>query len=279
MSLKPAKSDPGKVAYVNARLVDPASGLDARGGLLTVGERIAEMGPGLYAGGRDLPSDATVVDCDGAVLAPGLVDMRVRIGEPGEEHKETIASASAAAAAGGVTSFACLPDTDPPIDSEPVLEFVARRAREVKRVKVYAYGCVTRGAAGQDLAEYGLLKAAGAVAFTDGRRAVGDARVMMRALSYGTAHGILIVQHPEEPRLAEGGQMNAGGDRDPPRPRRHPPDRRSDPCRARPAVGRRHRRALSRGPTSRRPRPWTRSAPPNAQACRSAAIPPRPISR
>jgi len=210
MSLKPAKSDPGKVAYVNARLVDPASGLDARGGLLTVGERIAEMGPGLYAGGRDLPSDATVVDCDGAVLAPGLVDMRVRIGEPGEEHKETIASASAAAAAGGVTSFACLPDTDPPIDSEPVLEFVARRAREVKRVKVYAYGCVTRGAAGQDLAEYGLLKAAGAVAFTDGRRAVGDARVMMRALSYGTAHGILIVQHPEEPRLAEGGQMNAG---------------------------------------------------------------------
>lgn len=202
--------DPGKIAYVNARLVDPASGTDAPGGLLTIGETIAQVGAGLFAKRRDVPSDATVIDCGGQVLAPGLVDMRVRIGEPGEEHKETIASASAAAAAGGITAMACLPDTDPPIDSEPMLEFIARRAREVKQVKVYAYGCLTRGAQGCDLAEIGLLKAAGAVAFTDGRRAIGNARVMQRALSYASAHGALIVQHPEEPDLAAGGQMNAG---------------------------------------------------------------------
>ncbi|NBB83975.1 MAG: amidohydrolase family protein [Alphaproteobacteria bacterium] len=202
--------DPGKIAYVNARLVDPASGTDAPGGVLTIGETIARAGAGLFAKPGTVPSDATVVDCGGQVLAPGLVDMRVRIGEPGEEQKETFASASAAAAAGGVTAMACLPDTDPPIDSEPMLEFVARRAREVKQVKVYAYGCLTRGAEGADLAEIGLLKAAGAVAFTDGRRAIGNARVMQRALAYASAHGALVVQHPEEPDLAAGGQMNAG---------------------------------------------------------------------
>lgn len=206
-----------RIAYVNARLLDPASGLDAPGGVLVENGLIASVGPELSAGGLfpDAPPTATpvdteVVDCHGLCLAPGLVDMRVRIGEPGQEHKETIATASMAAAAGGVTALACLPSTDPPIDSVQGLEFVARRAREVKRTKIYAYACITRGAAGRDLAELGLLAAEGAVAFTDGTKAVADALVMARALSYASAVDRLIVQHPEEPRLAEGGAMNAG---------------------------------------------------------------------
>jgi len=199
-----------RTAYVGARLIDPASGLDAPGGLLVEAGRIAAVGPALYSRGDGVPDGAAVVDCVGAVLAPGLVDMRVRVGAPGEEHKETVASAADAAAAGGVTAMACLPDTDPPIDGEPALALIARQARAEKRVKVFAQACLTRGAAGRDLAEIGLLKRAGAVAFTDGRRAVADAQVMLRALAYASAHDALVVQHPEEPSLADGGQMNAG---------------------------------------------------------------------
>ncbi len=197
-----------RTAYVNARLLDPATGLDAPGALLTEGAQIADFGPRLFADAP--PGDAEVVDCGGLCLAPGLVDMRARIGEPGEEHKETIASASRAAAMGGVTALACLPDTDPPIDNEAALEFVARRAREMRQVKIFAQACITRGAKGRDLAELGLLAEEGAVAFTDGRRAVADALVMVRALAYATAFDLLIVQHPEEPRLAQDGLMNAG---------------------------------------------------------------------
>ncbi len=195
-------------AYVGARLLDPASGLDAPGGLLTDGDRILDLGPGLFA--ERPPEGAAVVECGGLCLAPGLVDMRARIGEPGEEHKETIASASLAAAAGGVTALACLPSTVPPIDDVRGLEFIARRAREMKRVKIFAMACVTRGAAGKDLTEMGLLAEDGAVAFSDGHRAVADTLVMLRALSYATTFDLLIVQHPEEPRLALDGCMNAG---------------------------------------------------------------------
>jgi dihydroorotase len=197
-----------RVAYTNARLIDPASGLDAPGGLLSESARIVDFGPRIFAEG--VPADATVVDCGGLILAPGLVDMRVKIGEPGEDHKETIASASRAAAAGGVTALACLPDTDPVIDSEPALEFVARRAREIRRTKIFAYAAITRGCQGQDLAELGLLAEAGAIAFTDGRRAVADSQIMLRALSYATAFDLLLIQHPEDPALAASGVATAG---------------------------------------------------------------------
>jgi dihydroorotase len=197
-----------RVAYVNARLIDPASGLDARGGVLTEGEKIADFGPGLFNSG--VPADAAAVDCAGMALCPGLVDMRVQLREPGEEHKETIATAGAAAIAGGVTSMVCLPNTEPVIDDVAVVEFIARRAREVKRAKVYAYAACTRGLKGRDITEMGLLNEAGAVGFTDGVRAVADAGVMRRALSYATTFGALILQHPEEPSLAGAGAMNEG---------------------------------------------------------------------
>ena len=197
-----------RIAYVNARLLDPASGLDAVGGLLSEGERIVDFGAGLFADGA--PGGAEVIDCAGACLAPGLVDIRVHTGEPGEEHKETLATAGRAAVAGGVTSMVCLPDTDPIIDDMPTVEFVARRARKHGLAKVYCYGAVTKGLAGRQLAEIGLLTEAGAVAFTDGVRVVEDAQVMRRALAYAGTFDALIVEHPEEPRLAEGGMMNAG---------------------------------------------------------------------
>ena len=195
-------------AYLNARLLDPASGLDTVGGLIVEDGAIADLGPSVTTDA--LADDMSKIDCGGACLAPGLVDIRVRVGEPGEAHKETIASASAAAAAGGVTALACLPDGPEPIDRRAGLEYVARRAREIKSTKIFAYACVTRGAEGRELAEMGLLAEAGAVAFSDGRHAVSDALVMSRALAYAGALGKTIAQHPEEPRLASEGVMNAG---------------------------------------------------------------------
>lgn len=195
---------PGKVAYLNARLLDPASGLDAKGGLLTEGETIVAMGPDLTA-----PADAEAIDCGGACLAPGLVDIRVQLREPGEEHKETLASAGEAAVAGGVTTMVCLPNTDPVIDDVAAVEFVARIARKNGLAKVYPYAAATKALEGKELAEIGMLAEAGALGFTDGTKAIANALMMRRALSYAATFDLLIIQHPEEPTLA-GGVMNEG---------------------------------------------------------------------
>jgi len=204
----PPEKQPGRVAYINARLLDPATRLDQPGALLTDGETIADFGPSLFEAG--VPDGIQIVDCHGACLAPGLVDMRVQLREPGEEHKETIETSSRAAAAGGVTAMVCLPNTEPVIDDVSGVEFIARRAREVKLVKVYCHAAVTQGLAGEQLCEIGLLKEAGALAFTDGLQSVADAQVMRRALSYARTFDALIIQHPEEPSLASGGAMNEG---------------------------------------------------------------------
>jgi dihydroorotase len=202
------KQPPRPVLFSGARLIDPAGGRDEVGDLLVVEGRIAAIGIGLS--NKGLPDGIEHVAARGLYLAPGIVDVRVQLREPGEEHKETIASASAAAAAGGVTSMVALPNTEPVIDDVAGIEFIARRAREIRKVKVYPYAGVTKGLAGKDLTEFGLLSESGAVAFTDGLVAVADARVMRRALSYASTFGVLIVQHPEEPTLAAGGQMNEG---------------------------------------------------------------------
>jgi dihydroorotase len=195
-----------RIAYVNARLLDPASRLDTKGALLVEQGRIADFGPRLFSGG--VPDGIEVVDCAGQCLAPGCIDMRVQISEPGEEHKDTIATVTAAAAAGGVTAMVCLPNTTPPIDDVSLIEFVARRARETGLVKIYPSASITRGCRGKEMSEMGILAEAGALAFTDGNRAVADAQVMRRALSYARTFDLLIVQHPEEPALAADGAMN-----------------------------------------------------------------------
>lgn len=198
---------PGRIAYVNARVLDPASGFDGPADLLTGGEEILDVGPNLF-GGKP-PDGVQVVDCRGLCLAPGLIDMRAQVREPGAEHKESLKTAGEAAVAGGVTTIACLPNTNPVMDDEPTLEFVARRARLLALAKVYCYGAVTKGLQGKELAEMGLLAQAGALAFTDATKAVADAQVMRRALQYAATFGLMIVQHPEEPSLATG-VMNAG---------------------------------------------------------------------
>ena len=189
----------------NARLLDPASGLDALGALLVRDGVIADHGANLGT-----PEGATVVDAGGACLAPGLIDLRAALGEPGMEHRETIASAALAAAAGGITTLCALPDTDPALDDPALVQFVIRRGEATGSVTILPYGAATAGCAGKDLAELGLLKEAGAVAFTDGRRAIGNARTMRLALSYARAFGSFIVQHPEEPSLAHGGAATEG---------------------------------------------------------------------
>jgi len=196
------------LALLGARLLDPASGREEQGGLLAIEGRIAEVGATVR--GNSLPEGTEIIRCENQCLAPGLIDMRVQLREPGEEHMETIASGAEAAAAGGVTSMVCLPNTEPVIDDVAAVEFIARRARETRRAKVYCYGAVTQGMQGKDLVEMGLLAESGALAFTDGLQAVADARVMRRALAYAKAFGKCIIQHPEEPRLADGGMMNSG---------------------------------------------------------------------
>ena len=191
--------------FTGVRLLDPASGLDTVGDLLVRDGLIADFGHGL---GR--PDDAAVVAEAGAILCPGLVDMRAALGEPGYEYRETIASAATAAAAGGITTLAALPDTLPAIDDPALVRLLRARGEETGSLTILPYAAVTRGCRGEELAELGLLREAGAVAFTDGGRAIGSARLMRLALSYTSGFGGRIVQHPEEPSLAAGGAATEG---------------------------------------------------------------------
>ncbi len=187
----------------NARLLDPATGLDTHGALLIADGRITSL--------TGAPADgAERLDAGGACLAPGLIDMRAALGEPGAEHRETIASAAQAAVAGGITTLCALPDTEPCVDDPALVQFMARRGEATGSLTILPYAAATRGLRGAELAEYGLLREAGAAAFTDGARAIGNARTMRLALSYARAHGACIIQHPEEPALAAGGVATEG---------------------------------------------------------------------
>jgi dihydroorotase len=197
----------GSTAYINARIVDPVADTEYVGAVLISDGKIADFGPNLFASGA--PYGIQSVDCGGLYLAPGIVDTRVHTGEPGEEHKETLESAGIAAAVGGITSLVLLPDNDPPFDDASLIEFVARRARQVKLTNMYAYGALTAGLEGGELAEIGLLSEAGAVAFTDADHSIGNAQVMRRALYYAKAFDALIVHLPQEPTLS-GGSMTSG---------------------------------------------------------------------
>ena len=189
------------IAFKNARLIDPASGLDVKGGLLVEHGRIADIGPRLFNDAE--PGDPEIIDCRGLVLAPGLIDCRVFTGEPGSEHRETLESASEAAAAGGVTTIVTMPNTDPVIDEPSLVDFIKRRAAATAKVRVAPTAALTRKLAGELMTEIGLLKEAGAVAFTDGDRTVANARVMRRALAYAATFDSLVIGHAEDPDLTE----------------------------------------------------------------------------
>ncbi len=170
--------------------------------------RIVAAGPDAARTTR--PSGAEVIDCKGAIVAPGLVDMRVFVGEPGAEHRETFASAGLAAAAGGVTTIVIMPDTDPVIDDVALVDFIGRRARDETAIRVHPMAAITKGLEGREITEFGLLRDAGAIGFTDGRRTVTNAAVMRRALTYARDFGALVMHHPADPNLVGSGVMNEG---------------------------------------------------------------------
>jgi dihydroorotase len=201
-------SDRRPILLANARIVDPSRELDFPGDLLMAEGTIREAKRGIGAAG--VPEGTEIIDCRGHIVAPGLIDMRAFVGEPGAEHRETIASASQAAAAGGVTTIVCQPDTSPAIDDPTIVDFVQRRARDTAIVRVYPMAALTKGLQGEEMTEIGLLKAAGAVAFSDGLRSVSNAQVMRRALVYARDFDALIVHHTEDPNLVGEGVMNEG---------------------------------------------------------------------
>ncbi len=202
----PAPAPKGTV-FINARLIDPASARDEPGGVLVHDGLIADLGGHLR---RNAPDGTDVVDCQGHVLCPGLIDCQVFTGDPGQEHRETLKTASFAAAAGGVTTIVCMPDTEPVIDQVALVDYVQRRARERAIVNVHIMGAVTKGLKGEELAEIGLLQRAGAVAFTNGKSSIASTRVMRNALLYSKDFGALIVHHTEDPYLTPGAAMNSG---------------------------------------------------------------------
>ncbi len=194
-------------AYVNARLLCPATGLDGPGGVVVDGGYILGAGPSVSWSQQS--ADTEIVDCMGKLLIPGLIDMRVFTGEPGTEYRETLESASKAAAAGGVTTMIVMPNTDPVIDDAAIVDYILRRARDTALVRVAPMAAITKSLGGQFMSEIALLKEAGAVAITDGTKAVANANIFRRALSYAKDHDILVVQHVEEATLATG-VVNAG---------------------------------------------------------------------
>ena len=196
------------IALLNARLVDPERETETRGGLIAMDGLIAGVGAAVT---RDtVPAGARIVDCAGDVVAPGLIDMRCFVGEPGAEHRETIASASAAAAAGGVTSLVMRPDTNPPVDDPAVVDFILRRARDDAKVRIFPSAALTKGLLGHEIAEIGLLAEAGAVAFSDGPHSVAEALTMRRAMTYARDCDALVAPVCEDRSLRGEGVMAEG---------------------------------------------------------------------
>ena len=201
-------SDRRPILLTNARIVDPSRDLDIDGDLLIADGVVRDARRGIGAAG--VPEGTEIIDCRGRIAAPGLIDMRAFVGEPGAEYRETFASASQAAAAGGVTTIVSQPDTSPAIDEPAMVDFVLRRARDTAIVRVHPMAALTKGTRGTEMTEIGLLKAAGAVAFTDGAKSVTNAQVMRRALIYARDFDALIVHHTEDPDLVGEGVMNEG---------------------------------------------------------------------
>ena len=196
-----------RTALLYARLIDPGTGLDETGGVLIEDRKIVDLGPEITA---DSVGDAELIDCAGHVLAPGLIDMLVFSGEPGHEHRETLSTTSRAASAGGVTTIICMPNTEPVIDDVALVDFIMRRARDTAQINVHPMAAMTKGLKSEEMAEIGLLRDAGAIAFTNGKTSLADAKMMRNVLAYAKDFGVLIIHHLEEPTLAENGVMNEG---------------------------------------------------------------------
>ncbi|PYE28434.1 dihydroorotase [Rhizobium sp. PP-CC-3A-592] len=196
------------LVLTNLRIIDPSRNLDETGTILVRDGVILAAGSDAVHQGS--PEGATVQDCRGLIAVPGLVDARVFVGEPGAEHRETIASAAQAAAIGGITSFIAMPDTDPVIDDIALVEFVMKTARDKAVVNVYPAAALTKRLHGTEMTEFGLLSEAGAVCFTNGREALHDTLVLRRAMTYAREFGMVIALESRDKYLGAGGVMNEG---------------------------------------------------------------------
>jgi dihydroorotase len=196
---------PRPILLAGGRLIDPSSALDAVGDLLVRDGRIESIG-----GKIGVPDGAEVVDCAGQVVSPGFIDVHCHLREPGREDVETIASGARAAAAGGFTAVCAMPNTDPVTDNQAAVGFVLKQGRAAGAARVYPIGAISIGQKGENLAEFGEMVGAGAVAVSDDGRPVVSAQLMRTALEYARTFGIPVADHCEDPTLAAGGAMNEG---------------------------------------------------------------------
>ncbi|MCK5069636.1 MAG: dihydroorotase, partial [Desulfocapsa sp.] len=187
----------------NGRILDPVTGTD------TVADLWVEDGV-IVSAQEKIPAGSQIFDVQGSWIVPGLIDMHVHLREPGEEYKETIESGTRAAAAGGFTAVACMPNTQPVNDSASVTQLIVQTAKKVGSARVYPVGAISKGSKGTGLAEYGELKKAGAVAVTDDGLPVIDSQLMRRAMEYAGSHDLLVMSHSEEMALSRNGSMNEG---------------------------------------------------------------------
>lgn len=194
-----------KILIKGGRVVDPKNDFDKVADVLVDNGVISEIGENINANG-----DVTVIDAEGKIVSPGLVDMHSHLRDPGQEYKEDIESGTRSAAMGGITSIACMPNTKPVIDGEPIVTYIKTKAKEVGHVNVYPIGSISKGLEGKELAEIGELKNAGAVAISDDGRPVVESGLMRRALEYAKMFDIAVISHCEDLGLADGGQMNEG---------------------------------------------------------------------
>ncbi len=200
-------ADTQDIAIVNARLIDPATGREGTGSVLMRNGAIASVE---WQGAPATDEGVRRIDAKGQVLTPGLVDLRAFLGEPGAEFRETLGTGSQAAAAGGVTTVVCRPDTNPVIDDPAIIDFVKRRARDKAVVNVLSCAALTKGLEGKEITEFGLLLEAGAVAFCDGAKGLRNPQVMRRAMIYARNFDALVMNHVEDPDLRGTGVMNDG---------------------------------------------------------------------
>ncbi|MEL6088778.1 dihydroorotase [Bartonella schoenbuchensis] len=196
------------MVFQNARIVDPSRVIDEIGTVIIENGLITAAGK--EALNQGTPEGAEIIDAQNKAILPGLVDARVFVGEPGAEHRETIASASQSAAAGGITSFLMMPDTQPVIDNVALVEFITRTAHEMSLVNIYPVAAITQGLGGQEIAEFGLLKNAGAVAFSEGKKTLQNSSVMRRAMTYARDFDVTLVHETQDKDLTGQGVMNEG---------------------------------------------------------------------
>lgn len=195
-----------KILIKNGRVIDPANNIDKVTDIFIDKGIISEIGSDLELDGIDME----IIDAAGKIVTPGLVDMHCHLRDPGQEYKEDIESGTRSAAVGGITSVACMPNTKPVIDSEPMVTYITAKAKEAGYVNVYPIGAISKGLEGKELAEIGELKFAGAVAISDDGRPVVESGLMRRAMEYADMFDMTVISHCEDLGLADGGSMNEG---------------------------------------------------------------------